>query len=297
MIDELDRRSISGALDAKLARLGRGEGGVEMTTGQKLNTKKGRERSNSTPNFIKTARRQIPAGEKGEGPKKMKMPWNKGEGGASGATQEAQNRKDNRASGASGLKSTYSKKSKFSVISGITNKSSVMRETTALRKFAARERNQDAEEYEKDREVNSSVPARPEGAGDGLQYKDMKDIYYYSSTILLFLLEAGIACLVPSVDVVMNFLSAIAVMMLGFGFPSLFFIFADKYYGKFKQRSSVVHKFLEQENQDDSGDAPMTESRYGFIKKMAWFHVVLAIAVFLVCFVAGILNILHSGGE
>ena len=55
VIDEIDRRSISGALDKKLASLTRGDF-HEMKAGHKFDTKK-RERSNSTPNFIKTARR------------------------------------------------------------------------------------------------------------------------------------------------------------------------------------------------------------------------------------------------
>ena len=199
------------------------------------------------------------------------------------------------ASGLKSHKSHVSKKSKVSVISGITNKSSVMRETTALRRFAQNQGKFDPDEYEKDREVNSSVPKRPDGAADGLQYKDMKDIYYYASTIVLFLLEAGIACLVPSVDVVMNFLSAIAVMMLGFGFPSLFFLFADKYYGKFKERSDLVEKFVGGEDGKQEEDGAISASRYNYLKKMAWLHVVLAVTVFLVCFTAGILTIAGSG--
>ena len=64
----------------------------------------------------------------------------------------------------------------------------------------------------------------------------MKDIYYYSSTIGLFALEGFVACLVTSIDVVFNFLSAIAVVMLAFGFPAMFFLKADSKYGKFKKR-------------------------------------------------------------
>jgi len=221
------------------------------------------------------------------------MPWKKDKAVPDAAAGAPQDLKKSRASARKSHKSNYSKKSKFSVISGITNKSSVMRETTALRKFVQNDGKLDADEFEKDREVNSSVPRRPDGApADGLQYKDMNDIYYYSSTILLFVLEAAIACPVPSVDVVMNFLSAIAVMMLGFGFPSLFFLFADKYYGKFKERSDLIDNFVEDGKQEEDGE--MTSSRYNYVKKMAWLHVVLAVLVFLVCFTAGILNIAMS---
>ena len=56
----------------------------------------------------------------------------------------------------------------------------------------------------------------------------MNDCYYYSSTIALFFLEAAVACLVKSVDDVFSLLAAIAVTCLGFAFPSVFYIYAEK---------------------------------------------------------------------
>ena len=110
------------------------------------------------------------------------MPWKtqKSETFASGmdnkASVVASARKSNKLDKQSSM-SKMSKKSKFSVISGMTNKSSVMRETSALRKFAQNDGKLDADEFERDRDVNGSAAARPDGAaGDGLQYKDMKDI-------------------------------------------------------------------------------------------------------------------------
>lgn len=67
--------------------------------------------------------------------------------------------------------------------------------------------------------------AREEAAMD---YKYMNESYYYSATIILFLLEAILAIIIPDIDIVFNFVSAFAVSCLGFLFPSVFFIYAEK---------------------------------------------------------------------
>ena len=59
----------------------------------------------------------------------------------------------------------------------------------------------------------------------------MKDSYYYPGTIGLFIFEATLAILIPDVDIVFNFVSAIAVSCLAFLFPAVFFLAAEKYHG------------------------------------------------------------------
>ena len=54
------------------------------------------------------------------------------------------------------------------------------------------------------------------GEHAGLAYKDMKDCHYYGATIFLFLFEAGMAIAIPDVDIMFNFVSAIAASCLGF---------------------------------------------------------------------------------
>ena len=58
-------------------------------------------------------------------------------------------------------------------------------------------------------------------------YKDMKPLYYYIATLALFGIEAFLGATLPDVEVVFNFIAAIAVSCLGFGFPGVFFLKAD----------------------------------------------------------------------
>jgi hypothetical protein len=64
----------------------------------------------------------------------------------------------------------------------------------------------------------------------GKTYSDMKPLYYFTSTLLLFILEATLAILIEDVSTVFDFLAAIAVTCLGFAFPAAFFIYAEKKY-------------------------------------------------------------------
>ena len=97
----------------------------------------------------------------------------------------------------------------------------------------------------------------------------MKPVYYYTSTLALFILEATIASFVPSVDKVFDFLAAVAVSMLGFGFPSIFYIYAEKKFGDVR---------------DNSGNKK-------FMRCMAYFHGFLAVLVFILCFSEAIINL------
>lgn len=92
-----------------------------------------------------------------------------------------------------------------------------MRETASLRQLAqvTSKLNQDIDEFNQN------------GEG-GMAYKDMKDSYYYTATILLFLFEAALAIAIPDVEIVFNFVSAIAVSCLGFLFPAAFFLGAER---------------------------------------------------------------------
>ena len=95
-----------------------------------------------------------------------------------------------------------------------------------------------------------------------MAYKDMKDSYYYTATILLFLFEAALAIAIPDVEIVFNFVSAIAVSCLGFLFPAAFFLGAER---QFK-----IDEELRQKNK--------------YHRIMAYIHLVLGIVIFLLCF-------------
>ena len=66
-------------------------------------------------------------------------------------------------------------------------------------------------------------------------YKDMKSSYYYMATLILFALECFLGAVLPDVDIVFNFIAAIAVSCLGFAFPGGFFLKAEQLFpNKFK---------------------------------------------------------------
>ena len=102
----------------------------------------------------------------------------------------------------------------------------------------------------------------------GKSYKDMNNYYYYISTLILFILEAILAIVIPDVSTVFDFLAAISVTCLGFAFPALFFIAAEK-------------KF------------PNTEliKQNGFHRKMAYVHILLALIVFALSMTSNFINI------
>ena len=104
-----------------------------------------------------------------------------------------------------------------------------------------------------------------------LGYKNMKDSHYYTATILLFLFEAGLAIAIPDVEIVFNFVSAIAVSCLGFLFPAVFFLAAER---KFNVEPEVLQK-----------------NKYHRV--MAWVHMALGIIIFLLCFTQSILSIIN----
>ena len=105
-----------------------------------------------------------------------------------------------------------------------------------------------------------------EGKGSGgqddeedLDYRGIKDSYYYAATVVLFLTEAGLAIAIPDVEIIFNFVSAIAISTLGFLLPAVFFLAAER---KFK-----IDTKIKQAN--------------GFHRKMAWLHLFLGVLVFL----------------
>ena len=71
----------------------------------------------------------------------------------------------------------------------------------------------------------------------------MKFAYYLISTLLLFALQAYIAIIVDSIDDVFDFVAAIAVTCLGFGFPSIFYLIGEKYQSR--NRLDIIDQFAE----------------------------------------------------
>ncbi len=99
----------------------------------------------------------------------------------------------------------------------------------------------------------------------------MKPLFYFSSTLLLFSLEATLAILIEDVSTVFDFLAAIAVTCLGFAFPAAFFIYAEKKYPNQKMmKSNWLHRY------------------------MAYLHVFLAIFVFGLSMTSNIISLFFS---
>ena len=80
--------------------------------------------------------------------------------------------------------------------------------------------NDDDESMEGDEQVLSNK----------LAYKDMKDIYYYSASILSLATICFLACVVPNVSIVFNLVSIVSCNCTSFFFPSIFYITAAKRY-------------------------------------------------------------------
>ena len=105
-----------------------------------------------------------------------------------------------------------------------------------------------------------------------MAYKDMKNLYYYTATLLLFLAETFFAIFIPDIDVVFNFVSAFSVSCLGFFFPAVFFIWSEKKYGNNQEvlQRNKIHRI------------------------MAWFHLFFGTFIFLLCFTQSILSIIET---
>lgn len=69
------------------------------------------------------------------------------------------------------------------------------------------------------------------GLGEGLAYKDMKEAYYLSFTLLLMITIVFGALFIPKVSTLVDYVATISVNSLSFLFPSLFFIVANERYG------------------------------------------------------------------
>ena len=65
---------------------------------------------------------------------------------------------------------------------------------------------------------------------DGLAYKDMKNSYYYGATLAYYFTIVLGAIVIPSVDVIFEFVGAICGVALGFIFPATFYIYANRVY-------------------------------------------------------------------
>ena len=96
----------------------------------------------------------------------------------------------------------------------------------------------------------------------------MNNYYYYISTLILFTIEAILAIVIPDVSTVFDFLAAISVTCLGFAFPALFFLAAEKKYPN-----------------------PDVIKQNGFHRIMAYIHILLAIIVFALSMTSNFINI------
>ena len=99
----------------------------------------------------------------------------------------------------------------------------------------------------------------------------MNNCYYYSSTLIVFTIQAILAIVIPDVGTVFDFLAAVSVTCLGFAFPAAFFIAAER-------------KFPD----------PVMIKKNGFHRMMAYFHVFLAIFVFFLSMTSNFINIFYK---
>jgi len=147
----------------------------------------------------------------------------------------------------------------------------IIRETQTLRKTAA------LGAVDPLRESEGSINQKAKEVGepmDGLAYKDMKDSYYYSSTIIYYALIIVGSCLIPSVDEIFEFVGVICVNCLAFMFPSTFYLTAVKRYHK--NNSALLN--------------PAVTKRNKCLEATAYFQIAFGIVVFC----AGMFNNIHG---
>lgn len=58
----------------------------------------------------------------------------------------------------------------------------------------------------------------------------MPDWIYYIATVSLYALTVLLACVIPNVDIIFEFVATLSVNFLGFVFPSVFYIMAKNKY-------------------------------------------------------------------
>lgn len=69
----------------------------------------------------------------------------------------------------------------------------------------------------------------------------MPDSTYFIATITLYCLTVLLACIIPDVDVIFEFVATISVNCLSFIFPSVFYLMAkNKYESKFDKVSQYL---------------------------------------------------------
>ena len=86
----------------------------------------------------------------------------------------------------------------------------------------------------------------PQPEEEELCYKDMSDLYYYGATIIYYSIMVLGSCVIPSVDVIFEFVGTICVNCIAFLFPAAFYLIADnRYQAKVRMgmlRASIYNK-------------------------------------------------------
>ena len=118
-------------------------------------------------------------------------------------------------------------------------------------------------------------------AQNGLAYKDMSDVLYYSATIIYFLLQVAGSCFIPSVDIIFEFVGVICVNCMSFIFPSILYLTATKRYHA--NRVTILKSF------NSMTEAALIK-RNKCLEICAYVQLVLGI----ICFFAGMFNNIHG---
>ena len=79
------------------------------------------------------------------------------------------------------------------------------------------------------------------GAKKDLEKAEISSFTYYVSTIIFFTVTVIGACVIPSVDIIFEFVGVIGVNCMAFLFPAVFYLTASKRYHKnaFPVRNTV----------------------------------------------------------
>mmetsp|Transcript_12699 Transcript_12699/g.21386 ORF Transcript_12699/g.21386 Transcript_12699/m.21386 type:complete len:146 (+) Transcript_12699:1510-1947(+) len=110
------------------------------------------------------------------------------------------------------------------------------------------------------------VQDQPSGAA----YKNMNNLYYFVSTLSLFVVEAILSVIVDDVTTVFDFVAAISVTCIGFAFPAVFYLTAEKRYMKEEEKGKSNTRML------------------------AYLHAGLAVIAFVACMLSNVITIVQE---
>ena len=251
MIDEIDRRSISNTLEQRIKQL------KMIEANEKLEIEDGDELDKSIKEELESAGR-VSASQNTRTDGSQMRRSGEDTGVAVRKTAHRNTRMSSHQSMIRAHKNTSSmigRASKASIVSTVRETQTLMAVIRSSKKDGENLRNSSLNE-------NENLGGEEQEISNKLAYKDMKDIYYYSSSILCLATTCFLACVVPNVSIVFNLVSIVSCNCTSFFFPSLFYITAAKRY--YASRENLLQDHGEKNTRSTSLFIPYNKQLMGW---------------------------------